>query len=289
MNKEVRVYLSMGSNMGNKLYYLIEALIMIDQLEKVTLTKVSSFYETEPWGYTDQDTFYNIAVEVRTTLLPFDLLRKLQNIETKLERKREVRWGPRTIDIDIICYDNLSIKTPDLNLPHKMYRERKFVLVPLYEVYMNKEDLLKYIRKDSSKIEKVVPKVLVSSCLLGENCTYRGDNNKKRILDIIDTVEYIKICPEVEGGLPTPRTPAEIVGERVLTKDGIDVTKEFLKGAQISLEIAKINKCTLAIMKSKSPSCGSGMIYDGTFSGKLIEGSGITSVKIGKNIKVISI
>jgi len=290
MNREVRAYLSMGSNIGNKLYYLMEGLLMIDSLEGVKLSQVSSFYETEPWGYTEQDTFYNIAVEIRTTLLPFELLRKLQELETKLHRKREVRWGPRTIDIDIIFYDNLTLHIEELTLPHPRYQERKFVLAPLYEVYNNKAELLKYLRRDRSEIRKITPRVLVSSCLLGEECTYRGDSNKKDILDRISKVEYIKVCPEVEGGLSTPRTPAERQGEKVVTAVGEDVTAQFLKGAQLTLESAVANKCSVAIMKAKSPSCGKELIYDGTFSGSLTEGQGVTVELLEKNnIKVIAL
>lgn len=283
MNKEVRAYLSMGSNIGNKMYYLIEGLVKISALEGVRLTKVSSFYETEPWGYLEQDSFYNIAVEVRTNLLPFELLRKLQQVEKELHRKRDLRWGPRTLDIDIIFYDELSIETDDLILPHPRYQERKFVLAPLYEVYNNKDFLLKYLRKDSSKIERISPKILVGSCLLGEDCTYKGGNNKRNILDIITSVEYIKICPEVEGGLATPRPPAEIQKDKVVTVDGDDVTKEFKLGAEKTLELARENNCTLAIMKAKSPSCGSGKIYDGTFTNTLTDGNGITIEELIKN------
>lgn len=290
MNREVRAYLSMGSNMGNKLYYLMEGLLMIDALKGVRLIQVSSFYETEPWGYMDQDTFYNIAVEVRTNLLPFELLRKLQEVEAKLHRKREVRWGPRTIDIDIIFYDNLTLHMEELTLPHPRYRERKFVLAPLYEVYNNKAELLKYLRRDKSQIKKVTPRILVSSCLLGEKCTYRGGSNKKDILDVIGNVEYIGVCPEVDGGLSTPRTPAERQGERVVTATGEDVTVQFMKGAQVALETAVANNCSVAIMKSKSPSCGKGLIYDGTFSRKLTEGQGVTAELLEKNnIKVIAL
>lgn len=290
MSREVAAYLSLGSNMGNKLYYLMSALVEIDSIEGVRLTKVSSFYETAPWGYTDQDSFYNIAVEVRTSLLPLKLLRKLQEIEMKLQRRRDVRWGPRTLDIDIIFYDDMSIHIPELTLPHPRYSERKFVLSPLYEVYNRREKIVGFLKRDKSAIERIVPNVLVSSCLLGEECTYRGDSNKRDILDVIDSVNYIKVCPEVEGGLDTPRDPAEIVGDRVVTCKGKDVTREFIRGAEISLERAKENNCTLAIMKGKSPSCGRDRIYDGTFSGVLIEGRGKTCELLKKNnIEVIAL
>jgi len=290
MSKMVKSYLSMGSNIGNKLYYLMEALIMIDGISEVKLTKVSSFYETAPWGYTDQDSFYNIAAEVETSLLPMELLKKLQDVENKLQRRREVRWGPRTIDIDIIFYDDLKVETGSLILPHPRYRERKFVLAPLYEVYNKREELLKYIRDDRSEIEKIMPNILISSCLLGRECTYRGDSNKKWIFDVIDKVRYVEVCPEVEGGLSTPRTPAERLDEAVITRDGLDVTEEFLRGAHAALDIAKENQCSVAVLKAKSPSCGKGYIYDGTFSGKLTKGMGVTTELLEKNdIKVIAV
>ena len=130
-----------------------------------------------------------------------------------------------------------------------------------------------------------MPNILISSCLLGEECSYRGDSNKKKIFDVIDKVKYIKVCPEVEGGLSTPRTPAERVGERVVDREGKDVTEAFIVGAEKTLTTAQENKCLLAIMKAKSPSCGKGHIYDGTFQGKLIEGEGVTAQLLEKNNK----
>lgn len=121
-------------------------------------------------------------------------------------------------------------------------------------------------------------KILVSKCLLGENCRYAGDNCKnERVLALADEGnQLIGVCPEVLGGLPTPRQPSEIVGDKVISKTGNDVTMEYVSGAQKALEIAKENGVDYCIFKAKSPSCGCGVIYDGTFSGKLIEGNGIT-------------
>lgn len=282
LKKEFCSYLSMGSNIGNKLGYLLSGIFKIDQTDGIVVEKVSNFYETPPWGFIAQDTFYNIAVKIRTTLLPYELLKELQRIELELNRTREVRWGPRTLDIDIIFYDNLEFRSDDLNIPHIMYKERKFVLKPLYDVYHKKSELLKYLDGKTDKIEKVRPKVLVSSCLLGEECTYRGDSNKKDILDTLN-LEYIEVCPEVLGGLSTPRPPVERQGKKVADKDGTDVTKEFILGAEKTLETAKNEKVELAILKSKSPSCGNGKIYDGTFTSKLIDGKGMTSELLENN------
>lgn len=289
MHREVIAYLSIGSNMGNKLYYLISAIQEIDLIDGIKISRISSFYETEAWGLKEQENFYNMALEIRTTLLPFELLRKLQDVEIKLHRVRSLRWGPRTIDIDIIFYDEIKVNTKDLIIPHLRYRDRNFVLKPMYEIYQKKSSLLKYMKRDMGEIKKVVPKILVSSCLLGENCNYKGGNSKSRILEKLkDSVEYIPVCPEVMGGLSTPRVPAEIKGGRVVTKTGLDVTEEFAKGAEIAFEKALENNCLLAVMKKRSPSCGFGKIYDGTFSGRLIDGNGIaTALLAEKGIDII--
>ncbi len=120
--------------------------------------------------------------------------------------------------------------------------------------------------------------IIVSACLLGENCKYNGKNNKnEKILDFLKDKDYIKICPEVMGGMSTPRLPSEISGERVINSSGEDVTNFFLKGANEVLKIAKAHNPTLIILKAKSPSCGLGKIYDGSFSSTLIDGDGITA------------
>ena len=133
-------------------------------------------------------------------------------------------------------------------------------------------------------------KFVVSACLMGDNCKYNGGNNySKEILDYLKDKEYVKICPECLGGLSTPRVTSEICGDKVINKDGIDVTNEYNKGALESLKIAKDFKADIAILKSNSPSCGCGMIYDGTFSKKLINGDGVTTKLFKEHgIKVIS-
>ncbi len=119
-------------------------------------------------------------------------------------------------------------------------------------------------------------KIMVSACLLGENCKYNGGNNlSAKVLDYVRGHEVISVCPEVLGGLPTPRIPAEIVQGVVTAKDGHSVDAEFRTGAQIGLKLAEENKVDLVILQSRSPSCGVKQIYDGTFSGKKIDGQGI--------------
>ncbi len=123
---------------------------------------------------------------------------------------------------------------------------------------------------------------IVSGCLLGHNCKYDGGNNaNEEVIKFCKEHKYIEVCPECAGNLPCPRPPAEICGGKVVDKKGKDVTLQFDKGAEISvntcLTIARMTgeKIEGAILKANSPSCGSGKIYDGTFTGTLIEGDGI--------------
>lgn len=126
-------------------------------------------------------------------------------------------------------------------------------------------------------------KLAVSSCLLGEPCRYDAAAKPcKPVLDLADKHEILPICPEVAGGLPTPRIPSEITpdGKRVLSQGGEDVTEAFAYGAQACLQDMMRFGCDAAILKSKSPSCGSGLIYDGTFTGTLTEGWGVAAALI---------
>ncbi len=127
-------------------------------------------------------------------------------------------------------------------------------------------------------------KIMVSACLMGENCKYNGGNNlSEKVLEYIKGHEVISVCPEVMGGLPTPRIPAEIVDGIVTAKDGRNVDKEFRTGAEKALQIAKENQVDLVILQSRSPSCGSKQIYDGTFSGKRIDGQGVFARMLMEN------
>ena len=133
-------------------------------------------------------------------------------------------------------------------------------------------------------------KILVSACLLGTNCKYNGSNNfNEKVIEYIKDKEAIPICPEVLGGLSIPRNPSEIIGDKVINNIGIDVTKEYIKGAEEVLKLAKELNIEEALLKEKSPSCGVHKIYDGTFTNAKIDGVGITT-KILKenNIKVYS-
>jgi purine nucleoside phosphorylase len=132
-------------------------------------------------------------------------------------------------------------------------------------------------------------KIAVSACLLGKNCKYNGGNNySKKVSDYIKGHEAVPVCPEVLGGLSTPREPAEIVNGRVSHKDGTSVDKEFRQGAETALRIVKERQIDLVILQARSPSCGVNTIYDGSFSGKIIPGQGVFAELLKKNgIKVI--
>jgi uncharacterized protein YbbK (DUF523 family) len=122
------------------------------------------------------------------------------------------------------------------------------------------------------------PTVLVSACLLGVCCRYDGESKPNAdVIALRDRFVLLPICPEEDGGLPTPRTPSERVGDKVLMRDGRDVTKNYMKGAELALERAETFGCTAAILKARSPSCGKGKIYDGSFSGNLTDRDGVTA------------
>ena len=128
---------------------------------------------------------------------------------------------------------------------------------------------------------KIKMKIMVSACLMGENCKYNGGNNfNEKVMNYIKNHEVITVCPEVMGGLPTPRVPAEIVNGIVTTKDGRNVDKEFIKGAEKALEIAIKNRVDLVILQSRSPSCGAKQIYDGSFTGNKIDGQGVFAKRL---------
>ncbi len=133
-------------------------------------------------------------------------------------------------------------------------------------------------------------KILVSKCLTGCPCRYDGKScENKKVTEFLTNHQVFAVCPEQDGGLSTPRSPAEIIGDKIIAKNGNDVTKEYTLGAKKALQVAKDNNVDLCLLKAKSPSCGKGMIYDGTFSGNLIQGNGVTCKLLQENgFKVIS-
>lgn len=130
----ITAYLSLGSNMGNRQRNLEDALSLIKNYQGIKLEKISSFYETEPVGYVDQDWFLNAVVEIATDLTPQELLGVVGEIEEELGRVRTIRWGPRTIDVDILFYGGKMVVEENLEIPHPRIQERAFVLKPLGEL-----------------------------------------------------------------------------------------------------------------------------------------------------------
>ncbi|MBC7130251.1 DUF523 domain-containing protein [Candidatus Bathyarchaeota archaeon] len=130
---------------------------------------------------------------------------------------------------------------------------------------------------------------LCSACLLGIQCRYDGGHSfNNKVVELLKKEVLIPVCPEQLGGLPTPREPAEIKNGKVVTKSGIDVTENFQRGAEQTLRLAKLMGIKEAILKQKSPSCGCGKIYDGTFTGRIINGDGVTTALLKRNgIKVV--
>ena len=132
-------------------------------------------------------------------------------------------------------------------------------------------------------------RVLVSACLLGVSCRYDGQSKAYPLVDqLCRRHEVVPVCPEIFGGLPTPRVPAERQGERVVMKTGGDVTAQYRRGAEEAVRLARMLGCTVAVLKERSPSCGSGQVYDGTFTGTLTEGFGVAAQRLADaGIRVI--
>lgn len=128
------VYLSIGSNEGDREEYLRFALKELENNNRIEVTSVSSIYETTPVGYTEQADFLNIAVQLKTNYSSTQLLQVTQNIEAKAKRNREIRFGPRTLDLDILLYNDDNIKLSHLEIPHPRMLERAFVIIPLQEI-----------------------------------------------------------------------------------------------------------------------------------------------------------
>jgi 2-amino-4-hydroxy-6-hydroxymethyldihydropteridine diphosphokinase len=127
-------YLSIGSNLGDRLETFRKAFQLLSESPHIKLVSCSSLYETDPIGYEDQDCFLNAVLKVKTDLEPEQLLHACMKIEQDLGRKREIRWGPRTLDLDILLYNHENIETEILSVPHPRMHERAFVIVPLMEV-----------------------------------------------------------------------------------------------------------------------------------------------------------
>ena len=127
-------------------------------------------------------------------------------------------------------------------------------------------------------------KILISACLLGARCRYDGASKEHpEVLKLAEHHTLVPVCPEQLGGLPTPRTPSERQGDAVCTRDGTDVTEAYRRGAEEALRLCRMLGCQAAVLKERSPSCGCGEIYDGTFTGTLITGDGVTAELLKAN------
>jgi 2-amino-4-hydroxy-6-hydroxymethyldihydropteridine diphosphokinase len=145
-----RVFVGLGSNMGKKRQNMMDAVEKIAALERVEIVKKSSFYNSSPWGKTDQEDFINQVVEIETDVSPWRLLYKLQEIEINMGRQRLEKWGPRTIDLDILLFGDEAIESEELTIPHPYMYQRLFVLIPLEEI--NSE----LIFPDGTRIKEVL-------------------------------------------------------------------------------------------------------------------------------------
>lgn len=128
------MFISIGSNMGNRYDYLTKAIKSLTTYPEIELINYSSIYETDPVGYEEQDLFLNMVIKVITKLSAFELLAICLKTELELDRKREMKWGPRTLDLDILLYNQESIETKKLVVPHPRMQERAFVMIPLLEI-----------------------------------------------------------------------------------------------------------------------------------------------------------
>jgi 2-amino-4-hydroxy-6-hydroxymethyldihydropteridine diphosphokinase len=127
-------YIALGTNMGDRYRNLVDAIHLLKEEVDISLVKSSSIYETVPVGYADQEDFLNMVISIRTTLTPYELLEVCLRIEKDLGRKREIKWGPRIIDLDILLYNQENIEAEDLVVPHPRMHERAFVMAPLLEI-----------------------------------------------------------------------------------------------------------------------------------------------------------
>ena len=148
----VKAFLSLGSNMGDRLEYLSKAIDKIAEIQGCNILNKSRVYETEPWGYENQEAFLNLCISIETSLSPYELLESLQTIELELDRVRKIHWGPRTIDIDILLFDDIICEDDKLTIPHPRMRERAFVLIPLYDIEKN-------LIIDGIKLEDLINKI----------------------------------------------------------------------------------------------------------------------------------
>ena len=201
------VYLSIGSNIGDRIGYIKKALVALSKLPKTKITKISSLYETEPYGRKEQPWFVNIVVEMFTELSPVELFKKCKSIEAKLGRQVRERWAEREIDIDILLYDDLVISSEGFKIPHPDMHNRRFVLIPLSEIAprvihpLFKKSISELLIecKDTAKVIHIPEKIDI----------------KKTIEPEVKEIKYIAI----EGVIGAGKTSlAKMLGERLNAK-----------------------------------------------------------------------
>ena len=148
-----KAYLGLGGNIGNVRENIEEALKLLQENNKAKLLQRSSYYETAPVGYKQQAWFLNIAVEIETELSPYGLLKLCNSVEQQLKRERLIRWGPRTIDIDILLYEGFESREAKLIVPHPRMQERAFVIIPLLEIEPNLEIMAQSLKDIAEKLK----------------------------------------------------------------------------------------------------------------------------------------
>ncbi|MEY8459009.1 GTP cyclohydrolase I FolE [Lactococcus ileimucosae] len=208
------VYLSLGSNIGDKQAYLQEAVNLLGQNSAVLIEKKSKVYQTSPVGGVPQDDFVNMALKLSTTLEAETLLEVIHDIEVKLNRVRAVHWGPRTIDIDILFYGTEKLREEHLTIPHKELFNRLFVLIPLMDILEEGFEYEKQVKQAISKLDGTEQKVIE----IPEEKTAR-----KRIEDAVrDILMAVGEDPEREGLLETPERVAKMYEEILSSQKLLD-------------------------------------------------------------------
>jgi 2-amino-4-hydroxy-6-hydroxymethyldihydropteridine diphosphokinase len=148
-------YIGLGSNLGDRGQYLLQAIDLLGRHPGIDISRQSSIYETEPVGYVDQGAFLNMAVEVKTVLPAEQLLFVMLDIERQLGRTRDIRWGPRTIDLDLLMYGQTERNSDGLQLPHPRMLERAFVLIPLIEVMsLRDQTMAEWLTEHLEKLDR---------------------------------------------------------------------------------------------------------------------------------------
>ncbi|MCD1261859.1 2-amino-4-hydroxy-6-hydroxymethyldihydropteridine diphosphokinase [Paenibacillus athensensis] len=152
--EQVTAYVALGSNIGDREAYLRQAIDALSRRDGIEVAALSAMYETEPVGYVDQAAFLNMVIELSTSLPPEQLLLAMQGIESSLGRTRDVHWGPRTVDLDLLLYGDIQLTAPDLIIPHPRMQERAFVLIPLADVLQQRQaGLLASITEQLERLE----------------------------------------------------------------------------------------------------------------------------------------